>query len=290
MLDLLSMESLAARHHSKSARQVAQMGAESLNRGRFYARLRERPPQGLHRNEIESHFRGMPAGYWERLTKTELMWALETIHAFFDKVRFSRRGKATVLAVSRPYPQRGLTKVMVCAWDRPGLLATIAAGFSALRLNILRADVYTRADGLALDVFEVCEAETADPSKLEKLDELMFLLEGALCSPPRFASMWAGEFHKLLPRPSTRSLRVAFDDEYSAEYTLIHVQTSDRLGLLYDLLHCLTECGLNVAQATVQTEDGTASDVFYVTDLKGAKISSSSQLEHIRKALIRAVT
>src|ERR1041385_1383234 len=97
----------------------------------------------------------MRARYWKRVTKSELMWGLETVHAFFGRVDAADPSASVVVADSRHYPERGFTKVMVCSWDRPGLLAKIAATFSALRVNIRRADVYTRADGVALDLFEV---------------------------------------------------------------------------------------------------------------------------------------
>jgi [protein-PII] uridylyltransferase len=230
----------------------------------------------------------MPGRYWERVTKAELIWGLETVQAFFHKAEAVRPARNTVMADSRPYPERGFTKVVICAWDVHGLLAKIAAAFSALRVNIRRADVYTRSDGLALDLFEVSELDHGDLSP-EKLNHLIFLLEGALSDPPRFASIWASELSALVPRPARGSLRIEFNNEASRDHTLIRVQTPDRLGLLYDLLRALTDCGVNVAEALIETDEQIASDVFYVTDLSGAKIIAPSQLEKVRRQLAEAV-
>ena len=264
--------------------------AENLSRERLYARLSEHPLQGISRQEVDFHFRSMPRRYWDRVTKTELMWGLETVHTFHARQTDHTPNEPLVMADARPYPERGLTKVMVCCKDRPGLLAKMAACISALRVNILRADVYTRADGLALDLFDICELDDHKGIDEERLRQLAFLLEGALSEPPRFVSLWASLGHKALPPLAERKLDVDFDNTHSDGETLIRVQTPDRPGLLHDLLEALAQAEVNIGEARVETEDHLARDVFYVTDLRGRKILASDRLERIRKALMRAVS
>src|SRR5688572_25068656 len=124
---------------------------------RLYERLLQTPPAGLHADEVRAHFQGMPAHYWEHVAKGELIWGMETIHGFLAKLKQWEAPGAPAVANLRHCPERGFTKIGVCTWDRPGLLAKIAATFSALRINILQADVYTRADNVALDVFQVSD-------------------------------------------------------------------------------------------------------------------------------------
>ena len=50
----------------------------------------------------------------------------------------------------------------------------------------------------------------------------------------------------------------------------------DRIGLLYDLTEALFGLNLNIASAHITTFGERAVDVFYVTDLTGAKIISAS--------------
>jgi [protein-PII] uridylyltransferase len=231
----------------------------------------------------------MPGRYWERVTKTELLWGLEVVHAFLHKSSAAGTVKnAAVFADSRYYPERGLTKVMVCAPDRPGLLAKIAAAFSALRINILRSDVYTRADNLALDLFEVCELDHSRGPDARRLNELVFLLEGALSEPPRFVSIWATQFHKVLARSKLPLAQVEFDNDYSTEHTIVRISAPDRLGLLHDLLQSLTDCETNIDQAIVETDNDLAADAFYLTDLKHQKILDPARLEEIRRTLVNA--
>jgi [protein-PII] uridylyltransferase len=178
---------------------------------------------------------------------------------------------------------------MLCTWDRHGLLAKAAAAFSALKLNICKADVYTRSDDVVLDVFHVSEADGRTPITPQHLKEVTFLLAGALSEPPRFASLWACSRHKYLTQASGAPACVTFDNETS-DSTIVHIEASDRLGLLYDVLQALAELGLNIKQAAVQTEKNVAKDSFHVTDSTGEKITESSRLAEIRSRIEASIT
>src|SRR5437773_460688 len=49
-------------------------------------RLKEHPLSGIGEDEVDVHFSGMPAYYWERVTESDLVWGLETIHGFLRAV------------------------------------------------------------------------------------------------------------------------------------------------------------------------------------------------------------
>jgi len=255
---------------------------------RLQDRLTEMPPHGLLRDEVEAHFRGMPTRYWESVTKGELIWALETVHTFLAKLKTWDAPGAPAVASLRHCPERGFTKVMVCTWDRPGLLARIAATFGALRINILQSDVYTRCDNVALDIFQVSDIENSQAIDAKRLEHLVFLLEGSLNEPPRFVSMWARQFHKLYQVPKGNVV-LELDNDSSPQSTVLRVEAPDRLGLMYDILEALNECSVNVAQAVVHTDGATARDVFYITDLEGAKITNKLALGTIRKIVLESL-
>ncbi|HEU5275108.1 MAG TPA: ACT domain-containing protein, partial [Xanthobacteraceae bacterium] len=79
---------------------------------------------------------------------------------------------------------------------------------------------------------------------------------------------------------------VSMNNQWSNRYTVVEVSGLDRPGLLYELTTTLSKLNLNIASAHVATFGERAVDVFYVTDLLGAKISSPTRNAAIKRALI----
>jgi [protein-PII] uridylyltransferase len=79
---------------------------------------------------------------------------------------------------------------------------------------------------------------------------------------------------------------VTINNQWSNRYTVVEVGGLDRPGLLYELTATLSKLNLNIASAHVATFGERAVDVFYVTDLMGAKISSPTRNAAVKRALI----
>jgi [protein-PII] uridylyltransferase len=275
---------------SSAARRGPKRKPRASRREQLANWLEDHPPAGVGTEEVEAHVRCMPARYWERVREEDLAWHLSAIHGFLGKLtRRDSAGSPIAVELMNP-PRSKISRVAFCSWDRIGLLEQIVAAFNALRINILRADVYTRTDNLVLDVFEVCEPKAGAGRDGNRLKELSFLVEGAFSNPPRFASVWAAEFHKTLPRPDELDVEVRFDNRQSPDHTILHVEATDRLGLLYDLVHALTANKLEIAQAIIDTSAGVAKDQFHLADAEGDKITDAAQLRRLRKAVAEAIT
>jgi [protein-PII] uridylyltransferase len=76
------------------------------------------------------------------------------------------------------------------------------------------------------------------------------------------------------------------NNQWSRRYTVIEVTGLDRPGLLYELTATLSRLNLNIASAHVATFGERVVDVFYVTDLMGAKIEAPQRQAAIKRALI----
>jgi [protein-PII] uridylyltransferase len=286
---VMSKPLLVSKRDRPLVRRQALLGAGELQRERLARRFKQHPLRGIGQDELDAHFTGMPTRYWERVSHGELVWGLEAIHNFFDQLAVVN-GPATHPVIQWSHvPERGFTKVLVCTWDRLGLLAKVAACFTAVRLNIVRAEAYTRADDVVLDVFWVCDREDHYVRDTAALEQMGFLLEGALSEPPRFASLWACQSHKYLARPAGCPPRIQFDNERAWEYTVLRIEAADRLGLLYDILQALADSGVDVIQALVDTTDGIANDTFFLTDADGKKINGAFRLQAIREAVREAL-
>ncbi len=82
--------------------------------------------------------------------------------------------------------------------------------------------------------------------------------------------------------------QVSIDNELSNRYTVIEVSGRDRVGLLYSIADILSRLNLNIGSAHIVTFGEKAADVFYVTDLTGAKITTSGRKASIHQKLLDA--
>src|SRR5262249_43844050 len=78
---------------------------------------------------------------------------------------------------------------------------------------------------------------------------------------------------------------VTINNSWSSRYTMVEVTGLDRPGLLFELTATLSKLNLNITSAHIATFGERAVDVFYITDLFGAKITSPTRQAAIKRAL-----
>ena len=163
--------------------------------------------------------------------------------------------------------------------DRPFLFAKIAGTISSWGLNILKADACANKHGVVLDILRFSDRfHTLDynPSEVTRLkQQLIAAISGELDVATLMKKKFQPEKHA--PKVGV-DLRIHLDNETSSHSTLVEIIALDRPGLLYDISSTIAEFGLNIDVGLIDTEGGTATDVFYITR-QGAKLSSEQQHE-----------
>lgn len=273
----------------KAARQFAEAHRGRLYEGHMTVDL------GIRSEELELHFVGMPLRYWPRVDAITLRWHLDIIHEFIDGLAGSDVMLAPPVVRWRHLPDRGFSEVVVCTWDRLGLLAKIAGSFAAVGLNIVRADIYTRADNVVLDIFQVCDEQVRHVQDVSRLKQMEHLLTAAV-SPNGGGELalrtWmqhAAEPSAADPAKGARASVVVMDNERSDDYTVLEIQASDRVGLLHDVLEAISAGDVDIAHAIIVTEEGEAADVFFLTGTDGKKICDAKRLKQIREAVLASL-
>lgn len=246
--------------------------------------LADTPLPGVSPGELAAHFDGMPPCYWQQVTAADLRWALQLCQLVSSAGLMAARARLDW----RDLPGTQGTRVLLCSRDRPGLLAKAAASLSAAGLNIREAAAFTRSDGTVLDFFAVTNADRPGPASPARLEQATFLLEGALADPPRFASIWACTRHKYLAPPPRLPPRLRFEAG-AATHTVLEIETSDRQGLLYDILQAIAESGLSVLQASVETDGDVARDLLHLTGADGGAVTDPDRLAALRRAIESAI-
>ena len=179
---------------------------------------------------------------------------------------------------------RGFWGLAVLARDRPGLFSAVAGVLAGCGHDILRAQVYTTRDGLALEIYQVRPlAGGAPEAELERArieSRLIETLKGG--TPPPIT-------RQLRERPPEGAIRrrapaVRISNEDSDFYTVVDVSTNDRPALLYDITRALAGLDLQIGISRASTQADWVTDAFYVTR-DGRRVTDPGHLGEIDAAL-----
>jgi [protein-PII] uridylyltransferase len=250
------------------AQRVAMAQAE------FREAFKDWPPEKLEAY-IAKHY---PA-YW---LKVDLPHKIE--HAKFVRAA-EDAGKSLATAIA--FDGGAVTALTVLAPDHPWLLAIIAGACAMAGANIVDAQIYTTTDGRALDTISVSREFDRDEDEERRANRIADSIEKALRGELRLPDVVA---KRLAPKGRIKAFAleptVTINNQWSHRYTMVEVTGLDRTGLLYELTTTLSKLNLNIASAHVATFGERVVDVFYVTDLMGAQITSPTRQAAIKRALI----
>lgn len=252
-------------------------------------------PANLETEEVQAHFDALPPRYFLVHNAAEIVEDIELVHRFMEQ-EISGEGTAALAPVTRwhHHRDRGYTDVRVCTWDRPGLFSKITGTLSAVGLNILSAQIFTRNDGIVLDVFSVTDGRTgslAEPQQTDKFDQLLRRvltneevdLTALIAKQTRARTLYQAYSGEQIPT------QIVLDNEASDDRSLIEIETEDHIGLLYTISQTLAKLELNISAAKISTEKGAAIDSFYVKEAAGGKIELGERWTTIEAALRTAI-
>ena len=235
----------------------------------------------------------MPERYFRTFTASEIAGHVRLFRQFFGAQ--SKEGASGVCPVVKwmHHPEQGHSEVLLCGWDHPGLIVRICGAFLAARVNILSADIHTRTDNLVLDIFRVCDAKH-QPVANEK-DHRLFerLLDESLQDPdfdfaPHIAKARARTGYRM-SQEADLPTRITVDNHSHPAFTIVDLETPDRMGLLYDLFAVLDRQELNLELARITTEKEVAMDTFYLSRAENsAKVSGEREVQALQRALQEA--
>jgi [protein-PII] uridylyltransferase len=193
------------------------------------------------------------------------------------------------LATSVAFPAaRGVTELTVVAPDHPWLLSIIAGACAVAGANIVDAQIFTTTDGRALDTIAVSREFDRDEDEERRAARITDSIEKALRGDLRLPEVVATKRATAKARLKAFAVEpeVTINNNWSNRYTMVEVIGLDRPGLLFELTATLSKLNLNIGSAHVATFGERVVDVFYVTDLFGAKITSATRQATIKRALI----
>ncbi|CAM5535198.1 [protein-PII] uridylyltransferase [Aquamicrobium terrae] len=183
-----------------------------------------------------------------------------------------------------------VTEITVLAPDHPRLLSVIAGACAAAGGNIVDAQIFTTADGRALDIILISREFDRDEDERRRAERVGKLIEDVLAG-----HAWLPEMieKRTKPRRGARTFRITpraeIRNTLSNRFSVIEVEGLDRPGLLSEITGTLSDLSLDIASAHITTFGEKVIDTFYVTDLTGQKIENPAREKAIRERLIAAL-
>jgi [protein-PII] uridylyltransferase len=269
---------------------------EEKQRELLMEEVRAKMPPQLAGEELEAHFAALPTRYFQIHGAEEIGHDLVLTHRFMRLQILEGEDQSALTPMVNWHNQhdRGYCAVKICTWDRAGLFSKIAGSLSAAGLNILNAQIFTRSDGIVLDTFLVVDVHSGNLPSFEQRDRFEQILTSTLTGedvdlPALIARQrgvqtpYAGYSGEHIPT------QILFDNDASETRTFIEVESEDRIGLLYAIVHSLSELQLDISAARICTEKGAAIDSFYIHEIGGGKVVSQERQQGIEQRLRKAI-
>jgi [protein-PII] uridylyltransferase len=174
----------------------------------------------------------------------------------------------------------------------PGIFSKIAGVMAAGGLQILDAQILTRADGIVVDTFQVMDRDYHGPPPQDRSraigEKIAAVLKGWEHVDELMRRGTRLNSSRMVPL-NRQPTEVRIDNETSDRFTIVDVFADDRQGLLYIITNAIFRLGLSVHAARISTRLDQVADVFYVTDQSGRKLEDSAQLDTVRATVLREI-
>jgi [protein-PII] uridylyltransferase len=229
---------------------------------------------------LETYIAKQYPAYWLKVD-------LEHNVAHANFVRATEEAQKTLATMTRFDEDRAVTELTLLAPDHPWLLSIIAGACAMAGANIVDAQIYTTTDGRALDTISISREFDRDEDEVRRAGRIADTIEKALRGQLRLPEM-VGK--RAVPKGRIRAFAlettVTINNQWSHRYTMVEITGLDRPGLLYEMTATISKLNLNIASAHVATFGERVVDVFYVTDLLGAQITSPTRQAAVKRALV----
>ncbi len=242
--------------------------------------------------DIEHHFERMPAPAFHFRQASQIVTQVRTVRHFLQREEAKKDPFASCIKWI-DHTDKGYTELVLATRDRPLLLEKVCCALASEQINILSADLFTRTDGIVVNIFRVCTTNFEAVSNVGTRKRFLTTFEDVLAAevyePERYLRR---RVNFLKPRNDHEipvPVRAFVSNELHPTCTTVELQALDRIGLLHDLFHTVNSYGLNTAHARICTEKGVAMDTLYITTAEGGKVEDLqilTQLEDRFTALI----
>ncbi|MBK73800.1 MAG: [protein-PII] uridylyltransferase [Verrucomicrobiales bacterium] len=243
---------------------------------------------------FDQHSKLMPKRYFRYRSKKSISKHIVALWQYID--RRARRPKTpfecAVQWIDRP--KFGYSELIIVSHNSYRFLEKTCCALATHQINILSADVYTRPDGVALDLFRVCnddfKAIANSNTKKSVVATLYQINQQKAYEPAKYLKK-----KENFLKPETKQIfefpvRVWTSNNLDPHYTVIELQALDRIALLHDVLRTVNDHNLVTVHSRICTEKGAALDSIYVSTPDGQKLTDQDAVDRLENDLKNLLT
>lgn len=264
----------------------------------LHQQLVEQHIEGIPAEEIEAHFSLLPERYFINTDQSEIELHLRMVNKLLTQIQTAdSMGTLAPIIEWHDDIDLGMTAVNVVTWDRAGLFYKLAGALTLAGVNIVSTKAISRKDHITIDTFYIMDPDGGVVTNTKARGVFEQRLTEALIEEKelmqeiseREAKILATDKKKkdMLPAPFPPSVDVYH--ELSLKQTIIEVQASDRIGLLYQISRLITKKGFDISFARIATERGVAMDTFYIKSENSKEDTNTTALLELREGLDKIV-
>lgn len=244
-------------------------------------------------NTFEEHFKLMPKRYFRFRSKRSINKHIVALWQYIDRRqrRPDTRFECAVQWIERP--KFGYTELIIASQDSSLLLEKICCTLASHQISILSADVYTRPDGIVLDLLRVC---TEDFKALESREQqktivktLYTINEKVEYDPEQYLKKKVNFLNPETEQIVQFPTRAWISNDLDPHFTVIELQALDRIGLLHDVFRTVNQHGLKTVHSRICTEKGAALDSIFVSTTDGKKLNDLEKIDMLEQDLTKLI-
>jgi len=243
--------------------------------------------------DVDCHFERMPASAFHFRQPPHIVTQVRTVRHFLQR-EADADGTTASCVKWIDHPDKGLTELVLATRDKPLLLEKICCALASGQINILSADLFTRADGIVVNIFRVCttnfETVSAASTRKRFLDTFEAIHAAADYEPEHYLRRRVNFLKPRNDQGIPVPVQAYVSNDLHPTCTTVEIQALDRIGLLHDLFHTINHYGLNTAHARICTEKGVAMDTLYITTPNGRKVEDPDILRKLEDSVTALIS
>jgi [protein-PII] uridylyltransferase len=234
--------------------------------------------------DVKHHFERMPASAFHFRQAAHIVTQVRTVRHFLQREADTKDPFASCIKWI-DHTDKGYTELVLATRDKPLLLEKVCCALASEQINILSADLFTRTDGIVVNIFRVCTTNFEPVSEASTRKRFLATFENILAAkdyePERYLRRRVNFLKPRTDQDIPVPVLAYVSNELHPTCTTVELQALDRIGLLHDLFHTINQYGLNTAHARICTEKGVAMDTLYITTADGGKVEDPEILRQL---------